>query len=351
MRGANQNFINAPAHLSTMQEKHMTYAGAGVDIDKLEAIKSGIIKKGLTFKRKGFGAPMGEIGAYAGLIDLGEFALAMTTDGVGTKLIIADAMKKWDTVGIDCMAMNVNDLYVMGVEPLAFVDYISIEKADDELIRQVMVGLDEGARRANVSIIGGETAALPDIIKGFDLAGTCIGYVGKEDVITGDNIEVGDAVIGLPSTGIHSNGYSLARKVIEGAGLKYTDPLPYDKNTTIGAELLKPTRIYAEVVNIFKNHRVKGMAHITGGGLHNLKRITKLGFEFNDPLPVPPVFTWLQKLGGIETNEMYRTFNMGMGYVIIASKEEAGRIVKMTDGKIVGSVVKEGCSISGTRIW
>ncbi len=329
----------------------MTYAGAGVDINKLEAIKSGIIKKGLTFKRKGFGAPVGDIGAYAGLIDLGEFALAMTTDGVGTKLIIADAMKKWDTVGIDCIAMNVNDLYVMGVEPLAFVDYISIEKPDDELIRQVMVGLDEGARQANVSIVGGETAALPDIITGFDLAGTAVGYVGKGEVVTGENIAPGDVVVGLPSSGIHSNGYSLVRKVVEKAGLKYTDPLPYDKSRTIGAELLVPTRIYAEVVPIFRKYPVKGMAHITGGGLMNLRRITQYGFEFNDPLPVPPVFNWLQKLGGIDDKEMYKTFNMGMGYVLITDKESAGAIVKMTDGKIVGRIVKEGCTVRGTKMW
>jgi phosphoribosylformylglycinamidine cyclo-ligase len=334
-----------------MQEKHMTYAGAGVDINKLEEIKSGIIKKGLKYRRKGFGAPMGDVGHYAGLIDLGEFALAMTTDGVGTKLIIADAMRKWDTVGIDCIAMNVNDLYVMGVEPLAFVDYISIEKPDDELIRQVMVGLDEGARQANISIIGGETAALPDIIKGFDLAGTCVGFVGKDNVVTGETIDVGDVVIGLPSSGVHSNGYSLVRKVIEKAGLKYTDPLPYDKATTIGAELLKPTRIYAEVVPIFTRYPVKGMAHITGGGLMNLRRITRYGFDFNDPLPVPPVFTWLQKLGNIDDVEMYKTFNMGMGYVIIASREDAGTIVKMTDGKIVGHIVKEGCTIRGIKMW
>jgi phosphoribosylformylglycinamidine cyclo-ligase len=334
-----------------MQEKHMTYAGAGVDINKLEAIKSGIIKKGLTFKRKGFGAPVGDIGAYAGLIDLGEFALAMTTDGVGTKLLIADAMRKWDTVGIDCIAMNVNDLYVMGVEPLAFVDYISIEKPDDELIRQVMVGLDEGARQANVSIVGGETAALPDIIKGFDLAGTAVGYVGKNEVVTGENIVPGDVVVGLPSSGIHSNGYSLVRKVVENAGLKYTDPLPYDKSRTIGAELLTPTRIYAEIVPIFRKYPIKGMAHITGGGLMNLRRITEYGFEFNDPLPVPPVFSWLQKLGGIDDKEMYKTFNMGMGYVMITDRESAGAVVKMTDGRIVGHVVKEGCTVRRTKMW
>lgn len=329
---------------------HMTYAGSGVDVKKLDGIKSGIIQ-GLTFKRKGFGAPLGEAGHYAGLIDLGEFALAMTTDGVGTKLIIADAMKKWDTVGIDCVAMNVNDLYVMGVEPLAFVDYISMEKPNEKLIAQVIESLNEGARQANISIIGGETASLPDIIKGFDLAGTAVGTVDKDKVITGDKIAVGDVVIGLPSNGIHSNGYSLVRKVIAESGLKYTDPLPYNKKTTIGDELLKPTRIYAEVVKLFKKHEIKGMAHITGGGLFNLKRITKFGFDFNDPLPVPQVFKFIQDLGNVEDAEMYRTFNMGMGYLIVASKKEAGRIVKMTDGKIVGTVVESGCNIRGIKLW
>jgi phosphoribosylformylglycinamidine cyclo-ligase len=329
---------------------HMTYAGSGVDVKKLDSIKSGIIH-GLTFKRKGFGAPLGEAGHYAGLIDLGDFALAMTTDGVGTKLIIADAMKKWDTVGIDCIAMNVNDLYVMGVEPLAFVDYISIEKPNETLIKQVIESLNEGARQANVSIIGGETASLPDIIKGFDLAGTAVGTVDKDKVITGERIAPGDAVIGLPSNGVHSNGYSLVRKVIAEAGLKYTDPCPYDKKTTIGDELLKPTRIYAEVVKLFKNYEIKGMAHVTGGGLFNLRRITKYGFDFNDPLPVQPIFKLIQELGNVEDAEMYKTFNMGMGYVIVASREEAGRIVKMTDGKIVGSVVESGCTVRGVRMW
>lgn len=331
-------------------DKHLTYAGSGVDIPKLDNIKSSIIK-GLTYKRAGFGAPLGGAGHYAGLIDIGNYALAMTTDGVGTKLIIADIMKKWNTVGIDCIAMNVNDLYVMGVEPLAFVDYISIEKPDEELIRQVVHGLNEGARQANISIIGGETASLPDIIKGFDLAGTCVGVVDKDRVITGEKVEVGDVVIGLPSNGVHSNGYSLVRKVIKESGLKYTDPFPYNTNTTIGEELLRPTRIYAEIVGLTKKFNIKGMAHITGGGLFNLRRITKYGFNFNHPLPVPDVFKFLQDLGNIDDREMYRTFNMGMGYVIIASKDDAGPIVKITDGKIVGSIVESGCTIRGIEMW
>lgn len=158
-------------------------------------------------------------------------------------------------------------------------------------------------------------------------------------------------VIGLPSSGVHSNGYSLVRKVIEKAGLKYTDPLPYNRHVTIGAELLTPTRIYAEVVPIFNKYPVKGMAHITGGGLMNLRRITKYGFDFSDPLPVPPVFAWLQKLGNVDDAEMYKTFNMGMGYVIIASQDDADAIVKMADGKVVGCIVEEGCTIRGIKMW
>lgn len=330
--------------------EHMTYAGSGVDIKKLDGIKSDIIKS-LSFKRTGFGAPLGGAGHYAGLIDMGYLALAITTDGVGTKLLIADAIEKWDTVGIDCVAMNVNDLYVMGIEPLAFVDYISLEKPNEELIRQVLVGLNEGARQANVSIVGGETAALPDIIKGFDLAGTAVGVVPKEKIITGQDVKPGDVIIGLPSSGIHSNGYSLVRKIVETAGLKYTDPCPFNKKITLGEELLTPTRIYAEVVGLSKRFNIHGMAHVTGGGLMNLKRITKYGFDFSDPLPVPEVFKLIQKLGNVEDKEMYRTFNMGMGYVIICDKQDAGPIVKMTDGRIVGKIVKEGCTIRGVKMW
>nr|WP_197535238.1 phosphoribosylformylglycinamidine cyclo-ligase [Methanocella arvoryzae] len=330
--------------------EHMTYAGSGVDIKKLDGIKSDILKS-LSFKRTGFGAPLGGEGHYAGLIDMGYFALAITTDGVGTKLLIADAIEKWDTIGIDCVAMNVNDLYVMGIEPLAFVDYISLEKPNPELVRQTMIGLNEGARQANVSIVGGETAALPDIIKGFDLAGTAVGVVPKDRIITGKDVKPGDVIVGLPSSGIHSNGYSLVRKVVESAGLKYTDPCPYNKKVSLGEELLTPTRIYAEVVGLAKRFNIHGMAHITGGGLMNLKRITSYGFDFTDPLPVPEVFKFIQKTGNIEDEEMYRTFNMGMGYVIICDKQDAGAIVKMTDGTIVGKIVKEGCRIRGIKMW
>ena len=332
--------------------EHMTYAGSGVDIGKLDYIKSGIIAKGLTYKREGFGAPLGGEGHYAGLIDMGYYALAITTDGVGTKLIIADAMHKWDTVGVDCIAMNVNDLYVMGVEPLAFVDYISLEKPNDDLVRQLMIGLNEGARQANVSIVGGETAALPDIINGFDLAGTAVGVVQKARVVTGAEIRPGDAVIGLPSTGVHSNGYSLVRKVIAKAGLKYTDPFPYGKKKkAIGEVLLEPTRIYAEVVGLVRRFNVHGMAHITGGGLYNLRRITPFGFELTAPLPVPDVFRFIQELGNVEDKEMYRTFNMGMGYVIVCAKDDAGAVAKMAGGKVVGKIVKSGCTIRGIRLW
>lgn len=195
----------------------MTYAEAGVNISKENsAIKR--LTKHLMFKRTGFGAPLIDIGHYAGLIDLGDFALAMTTDGVGSKVLIASAIGKWDTIGIDCIAMNVNDLLAVGAEPMAFVDYLAMEKINEDVMEQIGMGLQKGAEIANVSIIGGETATLPDIIRGFDLAGTCIGWVQKDKIITGKDIQIGDVILGLPSSGIHSNGLTLARKIIEGAG-------------------------------------------------------------------------------------------------------------------------------------
>ncbi|MCA1811894.1 MAG: phosphoribosylformylglycinamidine cyclo-ligase, partial [Halobacteriales archaeon] len=204
--------------------KGMTYAQTGVDIhreDKAVEALAGMV----SFHRTGFGAPMGKIGHFAGLVDFGaEDALVLCTDGVGSKVEVANALRKWDTVGIDCMAMNVNDALCVGAEPLAFVDYLAVQDPDPELTRQVGAGLNEGARQANCSLIGGETASLPGIIKGFDLAGTCLAHVKKASIVDGSRIQPGDALIGLASTGIHSNGYSLARRAFESAGHAYTDP-------------------------------------------------------------------------------------------------------------------------------
>ncbi|MDY6959075.1 MAG: phosphoribosylformylglycinamidine cyclo-ligase, partial [Halobacteriota archaeon] len=209
-----------------MREEKMTYAKSGVDITSEDAAIRALSKQ-ILFKREGFGAPLSDIGHYAGLIDLGGIALAMTTDGVGSKVLIANEMKRWNTVGIDCIAMNVNDLIAIGVEPLAFVDYLAMDSPDEEITKQIGEGLSKGAELAKISIVGGETATLPEVVKGFDLAGTAIGWVKKERVISGEKIEVGDKILGLQSSGIHSNGLTLARKVVERSH-RYTDPAPYD---------------------------------------------------------------------------------------------------------------------------
>ena len=322
--------------------KKLTYAESGVDIHEenrsIEAMKA-VLKT----RRKGFGAPMTEIGHYAGLLDMGSFALAMTTDGVGSKVLIANAISKWDTVGIDCIAMNVNDLYAIGAEPIAFVDYLAVEKVDPERAAQIAVGLARGAEISNMTIVGGETASLPEIIRGFDLAGTAIGVVDKDKVVTGEKIREGDALVGVPSSGLHSNGYTLARRIIAESKYTYFDAMP-GGDKSIGEELLTPTRIYPEIVELVKKCDVHGLAHITGSGLLKLRRISGLGFEITDPLEPQPVFRFLQEQGGVEDEEMYRTFNMGMGFLIAMDESEAKEACRiMGPGtRIVGSIVKEG---------
>ena len=322
--------------------KGLTYAKAGVDI-QAENKSIDAMKAVLKAKRKGFGAPMTEIGHYAGLLDMGSFALAMTTDGVGSKVLIANAMKKWDTVGIDCIAMNVNDLYAIGAEPIAFVDYLAVEQVDPKRAGQLAIGLQRGAQLSNMTIVGGETASLPEIIKGFDLAGTAIGVVDKHKIVTGEKIQLGDVLVGVPSDGLHSNGYTLARRIIEQSMYTYHDQMP-DSNKTIGEELLTPTRIYFEILELVKKCDVHGLAHITGSGLLKLHRITGFGFEINDPLEPQPIFGFLQRLGDVDDIEMYRTFNMGMGFAVVVPEEEASLACKLMGkgSKVIGSIVRSG---------
>ncbi len=327
----------------------LTYAKSGVDIDKENKAIAALARQ-LTYKRTGLGAPLTDVGHYAGLIDFGEYALALTTDGVGSKVLIANEMKRWNTVGIDCIAMNVNDLLAMGIEPLAFVDYIAISEPSDEIMRQIGEGLAKGAEMSRMTIVGGETATLPDIIRGFDLAGTCLGMVKKDRIITGERIEIGDAIVGLPSTGVHSNGYSLVRRIIKGAGYLYSNPLPCNTDTTIGDELLIPTKIYMEILDAASRFDVHGLAHITGSGLMKLHRITGYGFNITDPLEPQPVFRFLQEEGGVEDLEMYKTFNMGMGFVVVLPRGEAREAAKMLGGKIVGEIIDRGIYVRDMEI-
>lgn len=323
--------------------KGMTYAKAGVDIDRKSQSISALVEH-LRFKRKGFGRPLDLPGHFAGLIDLGDVALTLCTDGVGTKLLVADEMKKWDTVGIDCIAMNVNDTICVGAEPIAFVDYIAIDVPDERKTSEVGKGLETGARLSNMTIVGGEIAVLPELVKGFDLAGTCLGAVDKDRIVTGQRIRVGDAIVALPSSGIHSNGLTLARKIVERSGVGYRKRVS-GLGRQMGLELLEPTTIYVrQVLRILDRHEVHGMANITGGGLRNLIRLRKgMGYEIDDPVKPNPIFTVLQRLGGVSDLEMYQTFNMGMGYCLVVPDAEAEAVKKEAGkgAKIVGRVVRE----------
>ncbi|HDN73828.1 MAG TPA: phosphoribosylformylglycinamidine cyclo-ligase [Archaeoglobus sp.] len=299
------------------------YAKAGVDIKKEDAaIRS--LTSVLKYSRSGFGKPI-LTSHYAGVIDVGEFGIAITTDGVGSKILVARAMNKFDTIGIDCVAMNVNDLLAIGAEPLAMVDYIAVDQPNEDIMAEIAKGLEEGCKQANITLVGGETATLPEIVNGFDLAGTAIGFVKKDKIITGKNIEPGDVILSLPSSGIHSNGLTLARKVIEANNMSYHDE--FKNGISIGEELLKPTKIYIEVLDMIKNCDVHGLAHITGGGITKLKRLRKDVKYVIDKPPRPyEIFKFIQELGDIDDDEMYRTFNMGIGFVLVVSKDEARKL-------------------------
>jgi len=324
------------------------YREAGVDID-LEATAIRALIGNLTYKRTGNYRMTGETGHYAGLIDFGERVLALTVDGVGTKMLVADHLRDWTTVGIDCIAMNVNDLYVMNIEPVAFVDYVATDHLDVEKMAQIGTGLNEGARQSNIDIVGGETATLKGLVNGLDLAGTCFGIQEKQRVVNGGTIRPGDVIVGVPSSGIHSNGLTLARKVAEEYG-GYDQKLGNGK--TLGEELLTPTRIYHESLRINTLADIHGMCHITGGGLLNFTRLSGYGFEITRPLPRQKIFDWIQECAGIADEVMYRTFNMGMGFAYVTGPDEARRVVKELPGsQVVGEITpRSGAWLGDVRI-
>ncbi len=327
-------------------KKKLDYASAGVDIaDEERAIRS--LKEVISYIRTGTGKPV-LMNHYAGVIDLGDVWISVTTDGVGSKILVAEKINDFSTIGIDCVAMNVNDLYAIGSEPVAFVDYIAIQSPDERIMKEIAIGLEEGCRIANITLVGGETATLPEIIRGFDLAGTAIGIVDRDRMVTGEKIEPGDIIYGIPSSGIHSNGLTLARKIVEASGMDYMDGF---EDTTIGRELLRPTRIYNEIPDVVRNVEIHGMAHITGSGLLKLKRLKNLRYRIEKPLRPQKIFEFLMNEGNVDLDEMYRTFNMGMGFAIILPEDEAERLPDFTDGRIVGVVEDgEGIFVEDMRI-
>ena len=308
----------------------VTYSDSGVDISLEEVTVSALISK--LKETLNYRDVITESGHFAALVKLGNRAIAMSTDGVGSKIIVAEMMGKYDTVGIDCIAMVVNDILCVGAEPIAMVDYLAVEKPDPEIAAQIGEGLKEGCRQAQVAMIGGETASLPEIINNFDLAGTGIGIVDVKNIITGEKIIDGDVLIGIESSGIHSNGLSLARKVFfDDNSFNVEDKLPNDPKTSVGKELLKPTIIYVNpIVELLKTDiEVHGLAHITGGGFTNLKRLKKGSGYIIETLPEPkPIFKAMHKLG-VPIEEMYRVFNMGIGFVVIVKSEDAEKAINI----------------------
>jgi phosphoribosylformylglycinamidine cyclo-ligase len=358
----------------------MDYASSGVDIDaEGRAVESLIGALGTSVRAPGQkGAPVPLPGGFGGIVEFGDSQLALATDGVGSKLQLASQMGRLEGVGIDCIAMNVNDLICVGAEPLAFVDYIAVPKTDPHVHSVLGASLAEGCRLARVTLAGGETATLPGIVTELDLSGTALGWFPTGHAITGEGLKSGDALIGLPSSGIHSNGFTLVRAVLERSGAQLDEASPFDSEhdgrrvvlnpgsdgpPTLGEVLLNPTRIYVDpLVDLVLACRsgngpcasadIKAMVHITGGGLSNLLRLHEtLGWHIDDPLPVPPEFRWIAEVGSVESREMHRTFNMGMGMVLAVSQSVAGSVLEWLAERLpgtrrVGSVNNDGRKVT-----
>ncbi|MFO8115151.1 MAG: phosphoribosylformylglycinamidine cyclo-ligase [Halorubrum sp.] len=313
----------------------LTYADAGVDIDASEAATAALI-----------GAVGETEGDYAGLLDIGDRYLALATDGVGTKLLVAEALGDYSTVGIDCIAMNVNDLVAAGVRPVAFVDYLAVDEPDERFAEQVGDGLARGAELADMELIGGETAVMPDVISGLDLAGTCAGLAAKGAVFDGA-AEPGDALVGWRSSGIHSNGLTLAREAATREHA-YTDPCPFEGYETVGEALLEPTRIYTDLLDPMREHGVRGAAHVTGGGWTNLTRLGDHRYVVEDAFDPQPVFEFVQSEGNVPDEEMHRTFNMGTGFVAALDPDAAESLAAETGGRVIGRVEEGDDDEAGT---
>jgi len=332
----------------------LTYADAGVDIDKANKLV-GVIKK--IVKHTPRTGVVGEIGGFGGLYSLNlanvdNPVLVSSTDGVGTKLKIAFMMNKHDTVGIDLVAMSVNDIAVQGAKPLFFLDYLSTSRLDTQIVTSVIEGIAEGCRQADCALIGGETAEMPGFYQAneYDLAGFAVGIVDNSKIVDGSEMHVGNTVIGIASSGLHSNGYSLARKIcFDVLKLKIDDYIP-DLGMTIGEELIKPTKIYSAVTySINKRLPVHGFAHITGGGIEdNLIRVIPKGCGiemYSNSWDVPPVFSFLQNAGNISDREMMRTFNNGLGMIAVVAEDMAQDVLEQLSamkekGFIIGKVVE-----------
>ncbi len=304
-----------------MTTRHDLYKDAGVDTAEADTGLGNIVRRvQATWPAQGLGRVVLPIGYFANVIEMDGTGLALCTDGVGSKTMIADWMRKYDTIGIDCVAMNVNDMICVGARPLSMVDYIAIDHADAAMLDAVAVGLCEGARLAGISISGGETAQLKDIVTGFDLVGMAVGRVALDKVICGRDVREGDVVIGVRSNGIHSNGLSLARRAFFDAGKFGVDHKFDDLDATLGEELLRPTHIYVpEAMEILERIAgVKALINITSDGLLNLTRVhADVGYEIDNLIEPQPLFSLIQRYADVSDSQMYEVFNMGIGFCYV----------------------------------
>ncbi|OGP58273.1 MAG: phosphoribosylformylglycinamidine cyclo-ligase [Deltaproteobacteria bacterium RBG_13_61_14] len=333
-------------------KKGLTYARTGVVAKDAEAsFKTLIAWVNKTLQNRP--EVKTEVGLYATVIDIGHGqGLALSTDGVGTKLFIAQMLGRFDTVGIDCVAMNVNDLICVGARPMAMLDYIAIQNARHPLLGELGQGLYHGALQAGITIPAGEVAQLKEMVRGlkpgigFDLVGTAVGLVDLNKLVVGQGIEEGDAVVGLASSGLHSNGYTLARKVLL-SKFKLSQR-PKGLGRTLGEELLEPTRIYVKpALQMLERCSVKALIHITGEGYRNLRRIrSAAGFVLDRFPEIPPIFKLIQKEGGIENTEMAHTFNLGIGLCVVVPRPEAEEVIRISrefgiPAQVIGHAVKD----------
>ncbi len=339
----------------------LSYRAAGVDTSKQDAALGSLLQRLRGTWSYGT-RPQLEFGHFANIVALGPINVAISTDGIGTKALVAQLLDKYDTVGIDCVAVNANDVLCVGAVPQSMVDYIAVEKVIPSVLDDIGKGLAEGARQAKITIVGGEIAQLPEVIRGegdgigFDLAGTCIGTLDSDSAITGVKISPGDVIIGLRSTGVHSNGLTLARRVFGATGdrplrerrrilSQYYDEL----GSTLGEELLKPTRIYvAEVMSMLSGGiNIRGLAHITGDGFLNLPRLqASVGYVIDNLPEPPPIFNLIQREGKLPDVEMYQVFNMGIGLCIIVPEADASAAHEIAgshgvDAFTIGYVVED----------
>ncbi len=338
----------------------ISYEKAGVNLEAGYEVVSRIKKHVKSTVRTG---SMGSIGSFGGLFDLSvlgirEPVLVSGTDGVGTKLKIAFAMDKHDTVGIDAVAMCVNDVLAQGAEPLIFLDYVAVGHNIPAQVEAIVAGVAEGCRQAGCALVGGETAEMPGMYEGgeYDIAGFTTGVVEKSKIIDGTKVKSGDVLVGIASTGVHSNGFSLVRKIVADAGLKFTDEIPEFGGARLGDVLLTPTRIYVrQVLDVIRNCDVHGVAHITGGGFdENIPRVLQpgQGLEIKEGTwEILPVFKCLEKWGGVPHREMFNIFNMGIGMVLVLDESEADKAISILashgeKASVIGRVTDtEGVSI------